>query len=51
MTIYEAFFTYSEETMKEERITDKEQEKQIEKIRNGLELARIYLSGNEGETK
>lgn len=51
MTIFEAFFVYSETTMQDEKLTDKEQEKQIEKIRNGLELARIFLSGNEGETK
>ena len=51
MTIYEAFFQFVATTLDDDKITDPEKDKQLERIRSGLDLADIFLSDKLPETK
>ena len=48
MTIYEAFYAFVGDTLAEEKITEPEKDKQLERIRSGLDLADIFLSDKNG---
>ena len=47
VTIFEAFYQFVAQTLSEEKFTEKEKDKQIDKIKSGFELAEIFLHGTE----
>lgn len=47
MTIFEAFYVFVGNTLAEEKITEPEKDKQLDRIRSGKDLADIFLSDKE----